>query len=102
MQNIELTPEQQADFARKTVKLVWPDHSEDWIDPNELLRTRRVADQGADLWRTFNVVQENIVRGGLPVHSDSRFKHTRAIKSAIRDVDVNVALFDLALAYAKR
>ena len=35
------------------------------IEPKQLLERRREADMGEDLWSTFNVVQENLVRGGM-------------------------------------
>lgn len=101
MQSIELSPEQQALFAQQTSKLVWPDKSEDWLDPNLLLNARRGADVGNDLWRVYNRVQENVMRGGLEVNSASRFKHTRSINSMIRDVEVNRDLFALATTFAK-
>jgi len=34
------------------------------IEPKSLLRPRRSADRGTDLWTTFNVLQESIIRGG--------------------------------------
>ena len=34
------------------------------IKPEALLRPRRAADRGADLWSAFNVIQENVIRGG--------------------------------------
>lgn len=35
------------------------------IEPKQLLERRRDADKSDDLWTTFNVVQENLVRGGM-------------------------------------
>jgi hypothetical protein len=34
------------------------------IAPEALLRPRRAADRGVDLWSAFNVIQENVIRGG--------------------------------------
>jgi hypothetical protein len=34
------------------------------LNQDELLQPRRTADEGNDLWRTFNVIQENITLGG--------------------------------------
>lgn len=34
------------------------------IEPEILLRPRRAMDRGMDLWTTFNVLQENVIRGG--------------------------------------
>ena len=35
------------------------------IKPEQLLRTRRSDDRADDLWTTANVIQENVIRGGL-------------------------------------
>jgi Domain of unknown function (DUF932) len=35
------------------------------VQAGALLQPRRHADTGTDLWTTFNVIQENVVRGGL-------------------------------------
>ena len=37
------------------------------VDMGELLKPRRTADAGTDLWTTFNVIQENLVRGGTRI-----------------------------------
>lgn len=34
------------------------------IEPETLLRPRRATDRGTDLWSAFNVLQENVIRGG--------------------------------------
>ena len=34
--------------------------------PDQVLLSRRDEDKGDDLWRVFNRVQENLIRGGLP------------------------------------
>jgi hypothetical protein len=34
------------------------------LNQDELLQPRRRVDEGNDLWRTFNVIQENITLGG--------------------------------------
>ena len=35
------------------------------IKPEQFLMPRRVEDGGTDLWTTFNVIQENVLRGGM-------------------------------------
>jgi len=39
------------------------------FDPAAVLKPRRVVDNGNDLWRTFNTIQENISRGGNGIGS---------------------------------
>jgi len=62
---------------------------------------RRRDDNGADLWRTFNRVQENAVRGGLSAWGHDANGHrrrttTREVKAIDQDVKLNRALWHLA------
>jgi hypothetical protein len=63
------------------------------ITPTQLLTPRRVADQGSDLWSTFNVIQENCLKGGLRNWVGSRRVTTRAVKGIEQDVKLNRALW---------
>lgn len=71
------------------------------IQPAQLLNARRYDDQGDDLWRTFNVVQENVIRGGLrgwgrDANNRPRRVSTREVKGIDQDVKLNKALWILA------
>ena len=64
----------------------------DSIDPNLLLTLRRGEDSGRDIWTTFNVLQENCVRGGIKLT-----KRTSRDLSNIDALDrVNTQLWDVA------
>lgn len=83
------------------------------VAPRALLKARRDADEGSDLWTTFNRVQENAIRGGLDDHRPARFDQerqrqvparslrTRPVKSIDGDVKLNKALWTLAEELAK-
>lgn len=76
------------------------------IQPAALLAPRRYEDRANDLWTTFNVVQENVVRGGLTgfgrnVNNQMRRTTTRQIKGIDQDVKLNKALWVLAEALKK-
>ena len=71
------------------------------IAPAQLLSSHRYGDQGSDLWRTFNHIQENAIRGGLhgfqrDANSRIRRVTTRQIKGTDHDVRLNRALWMLA------
>lgn len=72
------------------------------ITAAQLLQARRTDDQGADLWKTFNRVQENVIKGGLHgVQRDDRGRRlravsTRQVKGIDQDVKLNRALWQLA------
>jgi hypothetical protein len=67
------------------------------ITPAQLLQSRRRDDNGADLWRTFNRIQENAVRGGFSAWGHDANGHrrrttTREVKAIDQDVKLNRAL----------
>jgi hypothetical protein len=78
------------------------------LEAKRLLSARRQEDfrskedNTRDLWRTFNVVQENVIRGGvLGKGSNGRLRRTREIKSVDGDIRLNKALWTLADEMAK-
>lgn len=67
------------------------------IKPHQLLEVRRPEDQGNDLWTTFNVIQENVIRGGITgVAANGRNYTTRPITQISRNVSLNRGMWDLA------
>jgi hypothetical protein len=67
------------------------------VDADRLLTVRRPQDQNNDLWTTFNRVQENIVRGGLPGRtSTGKRTTTREVGGVNENVRLNKALSRLA------
>jgi len=97
LQDLEISPSMQLSFARDAAAIVW-DKNPDYVNVSELVRERRNSDKGDSLWSVYNRVQENLVRGGLSVIGSRR--RTRGINSPVRDVEVNKALFELAVKYA--
>jgi hypothetical protein len=70
------------------------------IDPSRLLAPRRVEDANRnDLWTTFNIVQENMIKGGLrgvSINAETgvrRRQTTRAVTGIDQDVRLNKALW---------
>lgn len=71
------------------------------IQPRQLLVHRREVDAKPTLWNTFNVIQENTVKGGLTgIRRDengrARRATTRAVNGIDQDVKLNKALWVLA------
>jgi hypothetical protein len=95
---ITLTRPQQLALADAAMEIK-PNES---IRPAHLLTARRSEDYTdqdgrRDLWRTTNVLQENLLRGGLAgQNANGRRVRTRPIKSVSEDVRVNRALWRLA------
>ena len=89
---IALTPPQANAFAIAAHEL----RDNDNTAPAQLLGTRRMEDNNRALWTTSNVIQENIMRGGLRGHSPSgRRSTTRPVKSVGEDLRINRALWRL-------
>ena len=70
------------------------------IKPEQMLAPRRNADAGNDLWRTFNRVQENAIRGGMSAwgrdaNGRPRRTTTRDVNGIDADVKINKALWML-------
>lgn len=91
-----LTASDQLAFAEAAKVLRWDDKVP-IRDASQLLSVRRMDDKRADAWTTFNVVQENLIRGGLYGRSaNGRRSTTRAVNGVNEDVRLNKALWILA------
>lgn len=101
LKEIHLLDEEQQIFAEAAHRLVYDDPETAPIKPEKLLGRRRFEDQKDDLWRIFNAVQENIIKGGLrgftynPDTLTMRRVTTRPVKSLDRDIKLNQALWVL-------
>jgi hypothetical protein len=65
----------------------------------DILEPKRTADEGDDLWRVFNVIQEKITQGDFHAAlTGAKVRKVRKIKSFEKDLKVNKELFKLATA----
>lgn len=96
---IELSNDEQKAFASASLELL--DTSID-LKPETLLTVRRSADRGNSLWTTSNIIQENLVKGGIRgTNTKGRYMRTRSIKCVQKDVNINKALWKLTEELAK-
>jgi hypothetical protein len=101
MERTMLDAGQRLELAAQALALRFPNDAAGAMQPSQLLVARRAQDVGNDLWRTFNVLQENILRGGLVRRSASnRLTRTRGIRAIREDVRLNSALWEMAIARA--
>lgn len=102
MASISLSPIEANQFAEKAHAIRFADTPlVDSIEPKKLLTPRRYADSKNDLFTVFNVVQENIIKGGVRGYAISpNFRPKRITSRAISGIDQNVvtnrALWTLA------
>jgi Domain of unknown function (DUF932) len=101
---IELSQDERLALAESARVVRFGDsegHVDTPIQARQLLIPRRPADQGNDLWKTFNVLQENAVRGGLSAmgrdaHNRPHRVTSREVRGIDQDVKLNRALWLLA------
>ena len=91
MAETQLTPAQREQLATEA----WHTRHPDWPALGELkgapvlLTERRPEDSGSDLWTTYNVIQENCIRGGYRLRTSS----VAPISSVARTREINAALW---------
>ena len=89
---IELDDEGAWALARAAHKARFGDEPTTPIQPEQLLLPRRPSDMGRDLWRVGNVIQENIIRGGLTATVEKNGRREQRTTRAIRGIDQDVSL----------
>jgi len=96
--SIPLSPDEQLAFASGARELMTTSIN---LEPVSLLRVRRYNDYPSkdgsrDIWKTTNVIQENMIRGGIRgVNANNRQMRTRGVKSVQGDININQALWTL-------
>lgn len=96
-QQIKLEKHARDTIAQMAHKLRFTSDSQ--INAEQLLEPRRAEDESHDLWTTYNVVQENILRGGLKGGGvcNGRWKQSRTsdISAVGKTVELNQKLWDI-------
>lgn len=103
--SVTLSASQKITFAKQAMEVKF--HNQKVNNPfeaSQLLEVRREEDQKEDLWTVFNVIQENIIKGGISVPaSDVRRKtKTKSIENIQREIQINKALWMLMASFATR
>jgi hypothetical protein len=102
MKEKKLNQEQKFNFAKKAFELRWEVADAPEISPVKLLEPRRFEERGFDLWNTFNVIQENLLRGGIGFYKldhaqrPIRRQTTKAVNSISKNLELNKNLWELA------
>ncbi|MFG6433052.1 DUF932 domain-containing protein [Roseateles sp. LYH14W] len=105
MKAVQLEPREQTAFATAALALRFGEqvieetggHRPAPITAEQLTQARRPEDVGRSLWKTFQCVQENVIRGGqLGRTAQGRRMQTRPVGGIDRGVSLNRALWMLA------
>lgn len=92
-----MTDKERFQFAVEALALrMGEDRKPENYEIYEILNPKRDADKGNSLWRTMNVVQENLIKGGFELNN----RVARAITNPTQDLKINQDLWQLAEAYA--
>lgn len=94
----ELTNVEIRDFAKKASRIRWEKVSEE-AEFEMLLATERPEDEGTNMWKVYNVVQEKLMLGGVKLEGMKRTG--RKVSNASEDLRINQELFELALSYCE-
>lgn len=103
MKQIQLTQPEKLLLAECAMNIRFNDKNDEEekpkekiFEPSQFLRPRRSVDNENDLYTTFNVIQENMIKGGVSMRDRNFKKHTtREIKSIDGNVKLNQALWKL-------
>jgi Domain of unknown function (DUF932) len=96
-----LTEGEREAYAKAAIELRF-DGEKYAVEPQQMLYTHRKAERDPNLWNTFNVVQEKVIRGGVRQRraDGSRIK-SRRVQNIQEDIRLNKALWVLTEQMAK-
>jgi hypothetical protein len=99
-EGIELQQDHKLAFAEAAAMLKWDQSQMDEKPLKQisqgLLSPRRYDDKKNDLWTTFNVIQENMIHGGVRYRTDAGSRQrTREVGSVSENVRLNTSLWAL-------
>jgi hypothetical protein len=99
---IELSRPDYIELAERAISTRYPGQA-GAIKPEVALLPRRLEDTRKDLFTTWNVLQENLIRGGIPAtRADGKLRITPALARIIESNRVNAELWDLMEEFAER
>lgn len=98
MEKMMLTEHERKQLAYLSMVMCTGATDEFKFEPTKLLQPRRNEDVRFDLWSTFNVIQENAIKGGVKYFNDETERNatSREIKSISKNMDVNRAIWNTA------
>lgn len=100
-----LTDTERVELAERALGIRWDDPKQAPIGPGVLLEPRRHEDYGSDLWTVWNVVQENLIKGGRRDNERTRAAHNegrrapgkvRGVVAIDENLRINRELWELA------
>jgi len=106
MRERALTAGERKEFGRRALELRFEanEDGEYPVTADQVLRPRRYEDGRSDVWSTFNVLQENLIKGGLSARTVTprgvKRASTRKVTGLDADLKINRGLWALAEEFA--
>lgn len=98
---ITLDKSQYTEMANRARSLRFTEKEQLDVSPANLLLPRRKEDAKRDLWTTWNVLQENLLKGGIPgVDKDGKVRAIRPLNQIQKSNELNRGLWDLLEEFA--
>ena len=98
MVDVTLNEEQSLDFAQKAIDVRFPE-MDIVANLGDSLIPTRPEDEGIELWKIYNVVQEKLIYGNFTYTSNNKIRKARPIKNFQQDIIINEQLWQLAESY---
>lgn len=98
MEKMMLTDQERKQLAFLSMVMCTGSTDEFKFEPTKLLLPRRNEDVKYDLWSTFNVIQENAIKGGVKYFNSETERNatSREIKSISKNLDINRSIWNTA------
>lgn len=104
MKAVKLNDFERFEFARRALTLKYEEGKAP-ITPERLLAVRRFGDGENNLWMNYNIVQENLIKGGQMgcqfVNGSYQRCRTRQVTSIDKNVQINKGIWNLADEFCK-
>jgi len=97
MMEVKMDMDKKIDFVSKAVDIRWK-NTEDisTLTLETIINPLRDGDMDDNLWNTFNVVQEKLIRGGFIKQQGRNVRTVKGIQSLTMDNMINTKLWELA------
>ncbi len=97
MKSITLNRDEQLLFGRAALEYKYDGQDKSPVTETQIIQPRRHEDKQNDLWTTYQRIQENTIKGGLPgMTAKGKRTRTRSVNGIDGDIKLNRALWMMA------
>jgi hypothetical protein len=95
MNTLILNPVDRLNLSSNVIERIWEDPKVRPFEPAQLIVARREEDKEPTLWNTYNIIQENLMKGGLTGRtSTNRQRVMRGVTNIDKTVKLNQILWE--------